>query len=326
MALLKIILYKQNQVKNYKIIMSGLNIYYHPLYTDGIDSKSRFPRERYKLIYELLQESDYKEIINFISSPICKKEDLLLAHDNIYVEKFLTNNLNSREKRKIGLQPWNEHIIERTLRIMGGSVSAIYSALKYSISANMAGGTHHAFHSYGAGYCIFNDLAVSAYVANRDFNIKNILIIDLDVHQGDGTASILREDKNIFTFSMHCEKNYPLNKEKSDLDITLEKDIGDDIYLKLLENNLKKLENFNSEVIFFQAGVDTLRSDNLGYLSLTHKGLKIRNKMILNFAKDRNNPIVVFMGGGYSKPINETVIAFKDLFIQCALYAEENSK
>jgi Deacetylases, including yeast histone deacetylase and acetoin utilization protein len=152
--------------------MPGLNIYYHPLYTDGIDSKSRFPRERYKLIYELLQESDSKELINFISSPVCKKQDLLLAHDKIFVEKFLTNTLSTKEKRKIGLQPWNDYIIERTMRIIGGSVSAVDSAIKGSISANMAGGTHHAFHHYGAGYCVFNDLAVSAYVAKRDFNIQ----------------------------------------------------------------------------------------------------------------------------------------------------------
>ena len=304
--------------------MPGLNIYYHPLYTDGIDSKSRFPRERYKLIYEPLQESDSKELINFISSPICKKEDLLLAHDKIFVEKFLTNTLSTQEKRKIGLQPWNNHIIERTMRIMGGSVSAVDSAIKGSISANMAGGTHHAFHHYGAGYCVFNDLAVSAYVAKRDFNIQKILIIDLDVHQGDGTASILKEDKNTFTFSMHSEKNYPLKKEKSDLDISLLKDTNDSTYLEILEKNLKKLENVKSEMIFFQAGVDTLKSDNLGYLSLSHSGLKIRNKMILRFAEKRENPIVVFMGGGYSRPIDDTVLAFRDLFIQCALYAQKN--
>jgi acetoin utilization deacetylase AcuC-like enzyme len=304
--------------------MPGLNIYYHPLYTDGIDSKSRFPRERYKLIYELLQESDSKELINFISSPVCKKQDLLLAHDKIFVEKFLTNTLSTKEKRKIGLQPWNDYIIERTMRIIGGSVSAVDSAIKWSISANMAGGTHHAFHHYGAGYCVFNDLAVSAYVAKRDFNIQKILIIDLDVHQGDGTASILKKDKNIFTFSMHCEKNYPLKKETSDLDIALPKDTNDSKYLEILEKNLKELENIKSEIIFFQAGVDTLKSDNLGYLSLSHIGLKIRNEMILKFAEKRENPIVIFMGGGYSKPIDDTVLAFKDLFIQCALYAEKN--
>ena len=304
--------------------MKRLNIYYHPLYTDGIDVKSRFPRERYKLIYELLHKSEYIEKINFLYSPICKTEDLLLAHDTVYVKKFLSNTLNTQEKRKIGLQPWNHHIIERTLRIMGGSINAVESAIENSISANMAGGTHHAFHSYGAGYCVFNDLAVSAYVAKRDFNINDILIIDLDVHQGDGTASILKEDKSIFTFSMHCEKNYPLKKEKSDLDIALLKNTNNSTYLEILEKNLKKLEDVKSEMIFFQAGVDTLKSDNLGYLSLSHSALKIRNEMILSFAKKKENPIVVFMGGGYSKPIDDTALAFKDLFIQCALYAEKN--
>lgn len=184
----------------------------------------------------------------------------------------------------------------------------------------MAGGTHHAFYNHGAGYCIFNDIAICTQIAIRDYALKDILIIDLDVHQGDGTASILKNDDNLFTFSMHCEKNYPLKKEKSNYDINLRAGIKDEEYLDILKKSLQHLEKIKSDIIFFQAGVDTLYSDNLGHLLLSRDGLKNRNKLVLDFAKKKGNPVVVFMGGGYSKPIKYTVDAFKDLFIQCALY------
>ncbi len=298
-----------------------MDIYYDPIYTNGIDDKSRFPKERYQLIYNEIVNSNYKNYINFIHPEEAKINDILLAHDSVYVEKFFNNKLDMKEKRKIGLLPWNNNIFERTLKIMGGSIGALKSSINSSISANMAGGTHHAFYNYGAGYCIFNDIAVCTRIATRDFNLKNIIIIDLDVHQGDGTASILQYDDNLFTFSMHCEKNYPLKKEKSNLDINLKKGTKNDEYLGLLKKNLQKLQDIKSDIIFFQAGVDSLDSDNLGYLLLDHNGLKDRNELVLNFAKRRGNPIVVFMGGGYSKPIKHTVTAFKELFIQCALFS-----
>ena len=297
-----------------------MNLFYHPIYTYGIDEKSRFPRDRYRLTREALKNQNSK--IKFQEPQLIDIEDIYKAHDRSYVDSFFNGTLTEKEKRKIGLQPWNKHILERTRYIIGGSVEAMKSAVKNnSIAANMAGGTHHAHHSFGSGYCIFNDIAISAIKCREDYEyIKKILVIDLDVHQGDGTASIFSDNDNVFTFSMHCDANFPLKKASSDLDITLSKGTGDNDYLKILYKNLKILEKINADIIFFQAGVDAHLKDHLGHLSISREGLKQRNNLVLTFAKKRNLPVVVFMGGGYSNPINHSVDSFVDLFIQCAEY------
>ena len=186
----------------------------------------------------------------------------------------------------------------------------------------MAGGTHHAHFSYGSGYCVFNDLAICAIKSIKDYKyINNVLIIDLDVHQGDGTASILKNHRNIFTFSMHCENNFPLKKMKSDLDIPLAKGMKDNQYLDILQKNIETFKKTKFDLILFQAGVDILNQDSLGYLKISREGIKNRNKIVLEFAREKNLPLIVFMGGGYSKPIQHSVDSFVDLFIQCSKYA-----
>ena len=298
-------------------------LFYHPIYTYGIDERSRFPRERYQLTKKALNESRHE--IRFIEPQMIEMEDIYIAHDKTYVDAFIDGKLSDRQKRKIGLQPWNEHIVDRTRYILGGSLGALESAMNSNgIAGNMAGGTHHAHYSEGSGYCIFNDIAICAKKAIRDReHINNILIIDLDVHQGDGTASIFYNDNSVFTFSVHCESNFPLKKMVSDLDVPLKKGTTDNEYLDILQQNLVKLEQVPSDIIFFQAGVDILDSDDLGHLSLTRDGLIERNDMVFDFAKKRNSPLVVFMGGGYSKPIEHTVKSFVDLFEQCALYPKQ---
>ena len=297
-----------------------LELFYHPIYTYGIDKNSRFPRDRYELTRKALNKS--KSDLVFVEPEMIEVDDIYIAHDRSFVDAFINGTLSTQEKRKIGLQPWNEHIIERTRYIMGGSLGAMNSAIeRVSAAANMAGGTHHAHYSYGSGYCIFNDLAICAKKALTDYElINNVLIIDLDVHQGDGTASIFSDHNNVFTFSMHCDSNFPLKKMISDIDVPLNKGVEDDEYLDTLGLNLDRLKEIPSDIIFFQAGVDVLESDGLGHLMLTKKGLKIRNEMVLDFAKQRNSPLVVFMGGGYSKPIDNSVNAFVDLFEQCSKY------
>ncbi len=297
-----------------------MNLFYHPIYTYGIDEKSRFPRDRYRLTRDALKNQNSK--IKFQEPQLIDIEDIYKAHDRSYVDSFFNGTLTEKEKRKIGLQPWNEHIMERTRYIMGGSLEAMKSAVKHNgIAANMAGGTHHAHHSFGSGYCIFNDIAISAIKCIEDYEyIKNIMVIDLDVHQGDGTASIFSKNENVFTFSMHCDANFPLKKASSDLDIPLAKGTGDNDYLKILYENLKILEKINADIIFFQAGVDAHVKDHLGHLSLSREGLKKRNDLVLTFGKKRNLPVVVFMGGGYSSPIDYSVDSFVDLFIQCVEY------
>ena len=298
-----------------------IEIYYHPIYTSGISKSSNFPRDRYQLIYESLSIDKYLDNVKFITSEKIKIEHLYRAHEKEYVNNFLNDKLSKSQKRRIGLRPWTSKIVDRTLFITGDSLQALQSTIKNGISANLAGGTHHAHYDFGAGYCIFNDLAVCAYYCKTYYkNYQNILIIDLDVHQGDGTASILRKENNVFTFSMHCKTNFPLKKKKSDLDISLEKGINDDRYLDILSSNLKLLEKVKTDIVFFQAGVDGLDTDALGHMKLSHQGLKKRNEMVLEFCKNNNYPILVFMGGGYSKPIDDTVRAFKQLFLQCSIY------
>ena len=298
-----------------------LEIFYHQLYTDGIDKTSRFPRERYKLIFNAVKNLKNAEI-KFTTPNKINIQNIYSAHDSRYVDSFLNNTLSISERRKIGLRPWTDKIIDRTLYIMGGSLGAVHSAIKNNISANLAGGTHHAHYAYGSGYCIFNDLSISAIYCKKNLkNYDNILIIDLDVHQGDGTAAIHKSDNSVFTFSMHCETNFPLKKTKSDLDVFIKKNTEDNEYLNILKQNLKIINKVKADIIFFQAGVDTLHTDSLGHLNLTREGLKKRNDIVLQFCKEKKCPVVVFMGGGYSLPITHTVDSFTDLFEQCSQYS-----
>ena len=185
----------------------------------------------------------------------------------------------------------------------------------------MAGGTHHAFRDRGSGFCIFNDLAICAIKAIEKFSYSKVLIIDLDVHQGDGTASILRENEKVYTFSVHCKQNFPFKKETSNTDIEIESGADDRTYLNMLKESLGALRPVESDIIFFQAGVDTLSTDRYGKLSLTTKGINERNKLVFDFARKRKNPVLILMGGGYSEPIDNTVTAFRDLFIEAAKYS-----
>ena len=296
-------------------------LFYHQIYTDGIDEQSRFPRERYQLTKKALDESEHQ--IRFVNPEMIKIEDIYVAHEKTYVDSFINGLLSDKLKRRIGLQPWNNQIINRTRYIMGGSLGALESAINSNgIAANMAGGTHHAYYSYGSGYCIFNDLAICAKMAIRNHeHVNNVLIIDLDVHQGDGTASIFSNDNNVFTFSMHCESNFPLKKMASDIDVPIKKGTSDKEYLNELQSNLDKLNQVPRDVIFYQAGVDVLETDGLGHLCLSRNGVFSRNKMVLDFARKSQSPLVVFMGGGYSKPIEHSVNAFVELFEQCSKYS-----
>ena len=296
-----------------------MNLYYHNLYTNGIHKESTFPRERYVLIYNELKS--FKNNINFLESPKAQLDDIYKAHSKNYVDNFTSGNLSPNEIRKIGLKPWTNDIVDRTLLITGGSLKALEDIYNgEQIAGNLAGGTHHAHKDMGSGFCIFNDLAICALKAIDFYGSKRIIILDLDVHQGDGTASILKNRKDIFTFSMHCEKNFPFIKEKSDFDVALKKNMNDDEYLDILSKSLTSLDGIESDTIFFQAGVDTLISDRYGKLNLSPDCLKKRNNLIFEFSKKRKNPVLIFMGGGYSTPIHHTVNSFKDLFISASHY------
>ena len=243
----------------------------------------------------------------------------MLAHDEAYVQRFLNDDLSKSEIRRIGLYPWKKEMVERTMRLTGGSLDALNSVLDGDLfAANLGGGTHHAFRSEGSGYCIFNDLAICAEVALRRDNISRILILDLDVHQGDGTAEIFKDDQRVFTVSLHGKRNFPFKKAASDWDVEFEKGVDDDNYITSLDGVLNQLKRERFDLIFFQAGVDALAMDHLGTLALSRSGMKSRNQKVIQWRREMGCPMVIFMGGGYSRPIEHTVDAFCDLFMEFA--------
>ncbi len=309
---------------------SGLSMWYHPLYTGGIHPDARFPRDRYIRVLERLtpfiskseEPADLEASIRISNPKPIKREHLLLAHDAEYVDRFLAGSLTEKEIRRIGLTPWTDDMIQRTLLLMGGAVEATEHAVQFGgISANMAGGTHHAHRAFGSGYCVFNDLAVSALHALNNLNVGRVAVLDLDVHQGDGTATALQHVQEALTVSVHCDVNFPFRKSISDHDLPLAAESGDMLYLEAVEEALDLCFNHQPELLLFQAGVDALTTDALGKLNVSRLGMKQRNDMVFERATKLKVPVVVFMGGGYAKPLDHTIDAFEDLFTQAAQWS-----
>ena len=289
-------------------------VWYHETYTEGIDRSARFPRDRYRLLRKRLNHLEGTGLIQILNSEPINKATLLVAHDRDYVERFLSGSLESGEIRRIGLEPWTDAFVPRTMRIVGGAVEALTHVTRYGgIAGNMAGGTHHSHRSFGSGYCVFNDLAICAVLARDKHGYERIAVLDLDVHQGDGTATILRDEKSIITISVHGEKNFPFKKAVSDYDFPLPNGTGDEGYLGAVKESLAIVEAFSPDILLFQAGVDALEFDALGNLEVSKNGMKIRNDLVFSFL-DRRTPCIFFMGGGYSDPIKHTIDAFNDLF------------
>ena len=293
-------------------------LYFHEIYSSGLDPSARFPVDRYQLLADKLREIDDAGLISWQTPRLASREEILLVHHKDYVDRFLSHELLEKEIRRIGLRPWKDSIVERTLRLTGGALQAMEKVLTSStpIAGNMAGGTHHAFRDEGSGYCIFNDLAICAEKALLENHINRILILDLDVHQGDGTAKIFQGDERVYTVSLHGKNNFPFRKQISDLDIEFENDTLDEEYLETLDQVLLKLSEKKFDIVFFQAGVDGLDSDALGLLKLSREGMKKRNETVFQWRKMTGLPMSIFMGGGYGKPIEDTIDSFCDLFME----------
>ena len=293
-------------------------LYFHEIYSSGLDRTARFPVDRYQLLADKLESMDVENLISWQVPRLASREEILLVHKEDYVDRFLNHNLNEKEIRRIGLRPWKDTIVERTLRLTGGALQAMEKILvgDTPIAGNMAGGTHHAFREEGSGYCIFNDLAICAEKALLKNQINQILILDLDVHQGDGTAKIFHGDDRVYTVSLHGKNNFPFRKQVSDLDIEFENDTRDNMYLELLDEVLLKLSERKFDLVFYQAGVDGLASDALGLLKLSREGLRKRNEKVFQWRKKIGIPMSIFMGGGYAKPIDDTIDSFSDLFLE----------
>ncbi|GLR15642.1 histone deacetylase family protein [Portibacter lacus] len=291
-----------------------LKIAYSPVYKYELPKGHRFPMDKYELIPEQLLYEGSITTDQFFHPDQLSEADILLTHTNEYWQKLATNSLSKKEIRKIGF-PVRPELIDRGRYIAKGTVDCVKYALEDGVSMNVAGGTHHAFADSGEGFCIFNDFAIAAnYYLSRGV-LQKILIVDLDVHQGNGTAKIFEEEPRVFTFSMHGEKNYPLRKEKSDLDIGVPDKIEDADYLKILKDTLPKLlDQVQPEIVFYLSGVDVLSTDKLGRLGMTKEGCKQRDQFVFESCYHENIPVVVSMGGGYSERIADIVDAHANTF------------
>ena len=291
-----------------------LKIAYHPIYKHNLPEGHRFPMEKYDLLpQQLLYEGTCKEE-NFFKPEIPNNKYFFMVHDPEYVSDLMNMTLNQKAARKIGF-PLNEDLIAREMIIADGTIKASEFALKYGIAMNIAGGTHHAFTNKGEGFCMLNDQAIGArYLLQKELANK-ILIIDLDVHQGNGTAEIFYNDPTVFTFSMHGKSNYPFHKEKSDLDIPLENGANDTTYLSILKEVLPDLiTKEHPDFIYYLCGVDVIQTDKLGKLSLTIEGCKERDRFVLQTCKNHNIPVMCSMGGGYSPDIKIIIDAHANTF------------
>ncbi len=291
-----------------------LKIAYSTIYKYELPEGHRFPMIKYELLPEqLLYEGTVRESNFFHPAPL-DEATILWTHDLAYWEKLKTLALSRKEIRAIGF-PLSETLVRRGMHIANGTVQCALYAMQYGVALNVAGGTHHSFTDHGEGFCVLNDIAIAANYLLKKALARKILVVDLDVHQGNGTAQIFESNNNVFTFSMHGTKNYPVRKEKSDLDIGLPDKTGDDAYLKLLGETLPSLLDLvEPDVIFYLSGVDVLATDKLGRLSMSLAGCKERDRMVLQICKDNGIPVAVSMGGGYSERIATIVEAHANTF------------
>lgn len=299
-----------------------MDAFYTDHYTLPLPEGHRFPSTKYGLLRQAVQSLPN---LNLKEARAATDTELLLAHDPLYIQRVIHGTLSAAEQREIGF-PWSPAMLERSRRSVGATLAACDSALRDGIGLNMAGGTHHAYRDKGSGYCVFNDIVIAARVMQRQHaRGYQVAVIDLDVHQGNGTASILKNDSSIYTLSLHGEKNFPFRKEPSDLDIGLPDGCGDAEYLEALTHALYIVEStFNFDFIIYLAGADPHEGDRLGRLKLTKAGMLARDEQVFDFAEKHCVPIAVTMAGGYGVDINTTV-EIQTQTIIAALAAEARS-
>jgi acetoin utilization deacetylase AcuC-like enzyme len=249
-------------------------------------------------------------------APQACREEVELAHESSYVRSMIDGSIDPRLMRRIGF-PWSEQLIVRTLASVGGTLASARRAIATGFGGSLAGGTHHAFRNQGAGYCVFNDLAIAILALRRENLARRAAVVDLDVHQGDGTASIFENDREVLTVSIHGENNFPFHKQRSVIDVGLPDGTGDSEYLRHLRGVLTQVAAFRPDIVFYQAGVDSLHGDRLGRLAITPAGLAERDRLVFQTVKDLTVPVVVTLGGGYALPIERSVEAH----VQCYLTA-----
>tara|TARA_B100002051_G_scaffold274268_1_gene315003 strand:- start:397 stop:1290 length:894 start_codon:yes stop_codon:yes gene_type:complete len=292
-----------------------LPIVNHPDYVAKINEDSKFPIKKFGELANYLKEKKIAK--NFFIPKPCSIETLNRAHSKDYILNIQKKTLDQLSQKKIGF-PLNDSVVQRSFVATGGTVLASKLAINYGLACNTAGGSHHAGFKEGAGYCVFNDVAVATRYLQKKGYARRILIVDLDVHQGNGTADIFKDDNSVFTFSMHCKSNYPAKKSRSDIDVELDNNLEDKEYLKTLKKYLMHLNQESFDFVFYIAGVDIHHDDRLGKLKITDDGIKSRDQIVVNNFFQKKIPLCGVLGGGYNKDFNKLVELHSILHKSCA--------
>lgn len=283
-----------------------VQVFYSDPFTFPLPPEHRFPLAKYRLLRERVGQLPASSGAELVLAPRATRDELLLVHDPLYVDDFGAGRLDKLAMQRIGF-PWSAELVERTLRSTGATIAATRAALHEGAAVHLAGGTHHARRAQGAGYCVFNDCAVGARIAQQS-GIERVLIIDTDVHQGDGTAAIFADDDSVFTFSIHGDRNFPSTKAVSDLDIALPTGTRDADYLAALADGLlESCARSGPQIVFYLSGADPHEGDRLGTLRISKAGLRTRDEMVFAAVQQLGVPCVTVMGGGYGKDIADTV-------------------
>jgi acetoin utilization deacetylase AcuC-like enzyme len=285
-------------------------LYYTDLYEFPLPPGHRFPLQKFRWVRELLVKDGTWA---FAPAPPADAAVIELAHDRDYVRQFLEGRLPREAMRRIGF-PWSEALVRRTLASVGGTLAAARDALAAGFGGSLAGGTHHACHAQGAGFCVFNDIAVAIHWARTEAAIRRAAVVDLDVHQGDGTALIFHGDPAVLTISVHGQNNFPFHKQQSDVDVELADGCGDEEYLQALAPLWRQVRAFAPDILFYQAGVDAQAGDRFGRLALTQDGLKRRDRLVLETCREAGIPVAVILGGGYGARLQDTAEAHANTY------------
>jgi acetoin utilization deacetylase AcuC-like enzyme len=284
-----------------------MKVFYSDHFVLPLPEGHRFPMVKYSMLRERVGRDGICGPGELLTPQAVTDQEILRAHAPDYLKRVVSGTLTQKEVRRIGF-PWSQRMVERSRRASGGTLGACLAALDEGFAANLAGGTHHAFSDRGEGYCVFNDSAIAARAVQAAGLVERVVVIDTDVHQGNGTAAILRGDPTVFTFSIHGAKNFPFQKEKSDLDAPLPDGLGDTVFLATLERGLRAaLDAAGADLAIYLAGADPFQGDRLGRLSVTKSGLAERDRIVLEACRERGIPVAVTMAGGYANDVGDTV-------------------
>ena len=310
---------------SFKNVIGVMKVFYTDHFNFPLPADNRFPLEKYSLLRQQILKDDIVDVIKFCVPRAATYQEIVRAHSPDYFERLQNGEMTFKEMRRIGF-PWSVDLVERAKRSAGATIEAGLAALKENIAVSLAGGTHHAFRDRGEGYCLLNDSVIAARALQSENRLENILIIDCDVHQGNGTAALVANDATIFTFSIHGKNNFPSRKEKSDLDIALEDETDDRVYLEALEKGLiHALDIFEAEMVIYLAGADPYESDRFGRLRLSKPGLLERDRMVFEYCHKAAIPLVVTLAGGYANNIQDSVdIHFQTVKLAVEWYQRRN--